>query len=658
MDVSDYGSNVNDMSQKLNISKKGFQEWSYILGQSGTDIGVLQMGMKTLSNAAVDGNKSFKKLGISQKELQTLSTEELFDRTITQLAGMEAGNERTALAADLFGRSATELLPILNSGADGIEAMRKQAEDYGLVMSDEAVQASDDFGDSVSLMQQTLTGMKNRLMGEFLPSLTLVTDGLATLFTGDMSGLDGIDQGIGDFVTKISEAIPQIVEVGGSILQALVTAIVTNLPLLVDSAMQLVNTFSMFILENLPMFVETALTILTTLATGLSEQLPVLIPTIVGVILSIVDILMANVPLLIDAAFQILTGLALGITEQLPTLIPAIIELMMTIVTSLLENLPLLVSAAADLIIGLATGLINAIPTLLTYIPQILDSIVQAITDLVYKLVEAGGNLVKGIWDGISASTQWIYDQISGWVGSVIDWIKGLFGIASPSKEMADGVGKYISEGVGEGITDNVSAVTTAASQLSDAVVAEAATMNQAGVEVVNALGQGMLTRMMGLGQQLIAWFNTAVVTPLRNLNKTFYELGRWMMMGFIIGMLSRKAEIISDAIMLAKAATDAFRDNLRISSPSKVMYEFGEYFVSGFTSAVDAGVNDVRNAVSGLSNAALSFGSDVTQISSVNGTTGGTGVSIGAINFNQPVTSPSQTASRISRELAGVLYA
>ena len=164
MDVSDYGSEVNDMSQKLNMSAKGFQEWKYILGQSGVDIGVLQGGMKKLSESAVAGSESFKTLGISQDDLSKLSTEELFNKTITQLSSMEAGNERTALAADLFGRSATELLPILNEGAGGIEAMRKQAEDYGLVMSDEAVKASDDFGDSVALMQQTLTGMKNRMM--------------------------------------------------------------------------------------------------------------------------------------------------------------------------------------------------------------------------------------------------------------------------------------------------------------------------------------------------------------------------------------------------------------------------------------------------------------------------------------------------------------
>ena len=659
MDVSDYGSEVNDMSQKLNMSAKGFQEWRYILGQSGVDIGVLQGGMKKLSESAVSGSESFDKLGISQEQLSTLSTEELFNTTIAQLSEMEAGNERTALASDLFGRSATELLPILNQGAGSIEEMRKQAEDYGLVMSDEAVKASDDFGDSVSLMQQTLTGMKNRMMGEFLPTLTLVTDGLAKLFTGDMSGLDSINKGIGGFVDKISQAIPQIIEIGGSLLQTLATAIMDNLPLLVETAFNLVSELGMFILENLPMLVETALEILVSLATGIAEQLPTLIPTIVEVINTIIDTLIENIPMLIEASIQLMVGLADGIITSLPFLAERVPEIVLALINAIVENLPLLMTSGVDIMVAIANAVITAIPTIIAAIPEILMAVVQAFADLAPQVWEAGTNLVAGIWEGISNSTQWIYDKISGWVGGVIDWIKGLFGIASPSKEMADGVGKYISEGVGEGITDNVTAVTDAAGKLSEAVVAEAEGMNQSGVAVVNALGQGMLTRMITLGQQLRAWFMQYVITAIRSLYIQFYETGRYMSMGFIIGMLSRRQEIIDDAKGLAKAANDAFRDGLRVKSPSKATYEAGEYFVMGFTNAINNGIADVRSAVGEMSGAALNFGSDVTQGTTQGGVSGGSsGVTIGAINFNQPVTTPTQTANRISRELAGVLYA
>ena len=473
MDVSDYGSEVNDMSQKLNMSAKGFQEWRYILGQSGVDIGVLQGGMKKLSESAVAGSESFKTLGISQEELSSLSTEELFNKTITQLSDMEAGNERTALAADLFGRSATELLPILNSGADGIEEMRKQAEDYGLVMSDEAVKASDDFGDSVSLMQQTLTGMKNRMMGEFLPSLTLVTDGLAKLFTGDMSGLEGINEGIGQFVDKISQAIPQIIEVGGSIIQALVSALMQNMPLLVTAAFDLISQFAGFVLQNIPMLLETALSILTTLALGIAQQAPTLIPAVVQAVLTIVDTLINNIPMLIDAAIQLINALAKGILKALPLLVKAAPKIILSLIDAIVDNLPTLLESAGDITVAIFQGIVAAIPQLLQAVPQIVMALIKAFGAIAPQIWNIGKDIVSGIWEGISNGTEWIFGKIKGWVGDVLSYIKKLFGIHSPSTEMREGVGKYLSFGLGDGILKYAGYAEDAMASLMDGVMGE-----------------------------------------------------------------------------------------------------------------------------------------------------------------------------------------
>jgi hypothetical protein len=561
MDVSDYGSEVNDMSQKLNMSTQGFQEWRYILGQSGVDIGVLQGGMKKLSESAVAGSESFEALGISQEQLATLSTEELFNTTIAQLSEMEAGNERTALASDLFGRSATELLPILNQGATSIEEMRKQAEVYGLVMSDEAVKASDDFGDSVALMQQTLTGMKNRMMSEFLPSLTLVTDGLAKLFTGDISGLDSINDGIGGFVGKIAEAIPQIIEVGGSIIKSLVSALMQNMPLLVTAAFDLISQFAGFVLENLPMLVETALSIITTLALGIAAQAPTLIPAIVQTMMTIINTLISNIPLLVSAAIQLVKGLADGVLAAIPLLIdmiptlitslidaiitavpmlidaaveivlglvdgivaaiPLLVEMIPQLITSLINAIvgaiPLIMQAAPKIILGLVNGIVTAIPLLISMIPQLIQSfvdgiianlpmlitaaiqmviqlavglvqaipeLIKAIPELIKALVEGFGammgelgkiglNLVNGIWQGISNSFTWIKNKIKGWVGDVLNFIKNLFGINSPSKVMREEVGKMLSFGLGDGIMKYAGYATDAMAGLMDGIMGE-----------------------------------------------------------------------------------------------------------------------------------------------------------------------------------------
>ena len=70
--AQDVADRIDDMSNKIGISRKGFQEWDYLLGQNGAKIESLQMGFKTLSKQIVNasaGNKTsakiFKDLGIN-----------------------------------------------------------------------------------------------------------------------------------------------------------------------------------------------------------------------------------------------------------------------------------------------------------------------------------------------------------------------------------------------------------------------------------------------------------------------------------------------------------------------------------------------------------------------------------------------------------------
>ena len=138
-DVSKYGDHVDKMSQKIGMSREGFQKWDYVLQRAGTSIDSMAPVMKTLSNAAVSNSKAFQELGISQEEVANMSQEELFGKTIEALSGMEEGAERTALASKLLGRGASELAPLINGGTEAIQEQMEMAEKYGMVMSDDAV---------------------------------------------------------------------------------------------------------------------------------------------------------------------------------------------------------------------------------------------------------------------------------------------------------------------------------------------------------------------------------------------------------------------------------------------------------------------------------------------------------------------------------------
>lgn len=518
LSVSDYGSTVNDMSQRLGISAKGYQQWNYILGQSGGNIESLQIGMKTLSEAVVSGSGAFKKIGLDMKDVKKMSQEELFNATINQLAGMEAGAERTSLANDLFGKSAIGLMPILNEGADGIEKMKKQAEDYGLIMSDSAVAASDAFGDSVSLMKQTLLGMKNRMMAEFLPALTQVTDGLALLFTGDTSGLDGINSGMKQFFDQIAKAVPKIVELGGSLLTAFVGSIFQNFPILVDTAFKLVSQLAMFILDNLPMLVETAAQIITTINLGVADQLPTLIPTIIDVVLTIINTLVQNLPLLTNASVQLMIGLTKGLINAIPILVQMIPQILISMVAALIGQISVLIQAGQQLGDGVMQGMQNASGQIKVVIGNMINSnILAPLTQAWGQLVSIGGNVVKGLWQGISNGTSWIFGKIAGWVGSVIAYIKKLFGIKSPSTVMRDEVGGYLPAGVAVGITRKKSLVERAWDGIRDVVT------QSIPVSVSADVGSGGSRGVAQLFRDII--FNVPVGSPVQTADRIAREL-------------------------------------------------------------------------------------------------------------------------------------
>ena len=53
--------------------------------------------------------------------------------SIDALAAMDDETARNAAANEIFGKSAAELLPLLNSGSDGIKELMQEADAYGMV---------------------------------------------------------------------------------------------------------------------------------------------------------------------------------------------------------------------------------------------------------------------------------------------------------------------------------------------------------------------------------------------------------------------------------------------------------------------------------------------------------------------------------------------
>ena len=287
-DVSKYGDHVDKMSQKIGFSAEGFQKWDYVLNRAGTSIDSMAPVMKTLSNAAVSNSEAFQQLGISQEEVANMSQEELFGRTIEALSGMEEGAERTALASKLLGRGASELAPLINGGTEAIEEQMKMAEEYGMVMSDDAVKASADFVDAQTTLQGTLTGLKNKVTADFLPAATDVVNGLAMMASGDfMGGFALIEQGVGEFIGNIASKVPEMVTKGGEMLVGFIQGLTEKIPEMALAAADAIREFADGFGENSEggmTLIARAGEMMVALGGALMEAASVLIPAVVELI--------------------------------------------------------------------------------------------------------------------------------------------------------------------------------------------------------------------------------------------------------------------------------------------------------------------------------------------------------------------------------------
>lgn len=470
--TADYGDKVDKMSQKIGISAEAYQKWDYVMQRAGGSIDSMKMGMKTLSQQAEKNSDAFQKLGISQEEVQSLSQEDLFERTVKGLAGMEQGTERATLASQLLGRAGADMGPLLNGGTKAIEEQMEIAEKYGMVMPDAAIAASAAFEDSLTTMQMTFEGLKNRMMAEFLPAMTQVTDGMAKLFAGDDSGAEDVAKGIEDIVKKVGEVLPKIIKIGADIAVNLGKAFIDNLKSNLGGG-QLVDAFANgvdLLVENVPAWIEN-------LANQFAENAPAIAEQGTEMILKLGEGLVEALPQLISAAGSIVNGL-LRVFVGIPALLLARgASAVGSFILGLLKKANGVATAAGKLVSNAVKGLKKLPSQFLSWAGKGVSNLINAFSKGVSNIKNAAGklasgavdklksgfnkvkdigtNIVHGIGEGITNGKKWIEDKIRSFVGNVKSFLKNLFGISSPSKWAKNEIGKMIDAGLALGIEQN-----------------------------------------------------------------------------------------------------------------------------------------------------------------------------------------------------------
>lgn len=279
---------------------------------------------------------------------------------------------------------------------------------------------------------------------------------------------------IPQIVNTLIAAVPQVLQAAITLLLALVQALPTIIDALVTALPTVIQTIVDTVVNGLPQLIEAAITLLMALVDAIPTIIESLVAALPTIINAIVDGLLSSLPVILQAGIDLLMALVDAIPTIITALIGALPEIVSTIISTLLSRLPDLIQGAIQLFMGIVQAIPEICVELVKNLPDIISTIVSSLSDGFSDIFNVGVDIIHGIWDGISSAASWLWDQISGWASGLIDDIKGFFGISSPSKVMADMVGKNLALGIGEGFTDAFGGVsddiTRAAGKLSPTI--------------------------------------------------------------------------------------------------------------------------------------------------------------------------------------------
>lgn len=169
---------LSDMSKVTGLTTTQLQKYRYTANMAGTSLETITGAQTKLTKqmaAAKDETsaaaKRFADLGVSVQDASghLRNSDDVFVDVIDALGRIDNEAERDAAAMDIFGKSAKDLNPLILEGADGLREYAKQAEELGIIVSEDNVAALADMQGKVKEITAQFDALKQNLAAKFAP---------------------------------------------------------------------------------------------------------------------------------------------------------------------------------------------------------------------------------------------------------------------------------------------------------------------------------------------------------------------------------------------------------------------------------------------------------------------------------------------------------
>ncbi len=397
-------------------------------GQAGTSLRAI---MSNLVKRAEEDSAKWQNLGVSISNTDG-TMRDLNDIIIDLRSSFDGMSEeqKVANASWLAGQEAMSgLLAIVNASdedfatlTDAIANADGAAKDMASTMQDNLAGALEELGGSAETFGLAMYDSIANPMTEIVVFATDALNQLTTAYRED--GVDGMVSAAGEIlgavITKLTEGLPQLLEVGVNLVISLLDGIIDNLDQITDGAVRIVETLADGALSLLEKLFDVGWELLLSVVEGIVDALPQLLKTAVSLVLHIVKEITKPESLhrIIKSALELVKALVQGLVESIPQLYAAAIEIIAGLIEYLLNpnNLADLVETGFRLLAEVAKGVLTGNVEVLKAVANLISDIISKFRNTDWKSL--GTNLVSsflnGLKNGWTTVTSWFDNAISG----------------------------------------------------------------------------------------------------------------------------------------------------------------------------------------------------------------------------------------------------
>jgi len=227
MDATD---SMAKVSRSIGISVTELQRLRHAASIGGLEAKSLDKAMQKLAINISDvasgtgiAKEAFDRYGISSKNIDgsTRSVTDVLGQAATALETMTNETDRASFVYDLFGARGAKVINMLKDGKDAMEAMKKEADELGLVMSLELIEGVENANDSIARLSDYLGNVFHRVVASIAPIIESASEAVRSFVEMKINKQGGITAFSKNIAITILEAASAIVTASTSMLNSI-----------------------------------------------------------------------------------------------------------------------------------------------------------------------------------------------------------------------------------------------------------------------------------------------------------------------------------------------------------------------------------------------------------------------------------------------------